>query len=143
MHEGQWQVDIATVERLVAEQFPAWRGLPVIPVHSDGTVNALFRVGHRVVVRFALLPDDDPSWPLDLLATQEVVARLATRVAVQVPVLLGVGVPGAGYPGYWTAYEWIPGETVQVATAGDTDAFASDLAAFVAELHRLPVDGRT
>ena len=53
MHEGQWNVTGEAVARLVAEQFPAWRDLPVEPVPSHGTVNSLFRVGDHIVVTLA------------------------------------------------------------------------------------------
>jgi hypothetical protein len=33
-------------------QFPQWRGLPVRPVASHETVNAIFRVGAGLVARF-------------------------------------------------------------------------------------------
>jgi aminoglycoside phosphotransferase (APT) family kinase protein len=52
MHDGQWNIGVEAVERLVVRQFPAWRGLPVTAVESHGTVNALFRLGGHIVLRF-------------------------------------------------------------------------------------------
>jgi aminoglycoside phosphotransferase (APT) family kinase protein len=143
MHEGQWHIAIETVERLVDEQFPAWRDLPVTPLVSHGTVNALFRLGDHIVLRFGLFPSEDPAWREELLAAQETVARLARRVEVQLPRPMAVGDPGSGYPGYWPIYEWIPGDTAREANIADPVSFASDLAAFVETLHEMPTDGRT
>lgn len=143
MHEGQWDIGVEAVERLVVRQFPAWRGLPVTAVVSHGTVNALFRLGDHIVLRFDLFPSDDPAWRAELLAAQGTVARLAARVAVQLPVPLAVGEPGDGFPGFWAVYEWIPGETARESRITDLDTFAVDLAAFTRALHDMPTDGRT
>ena len=142
MHEGQWDIGVEEVERLVVRQFPSWRGLSVTPVVSHGTVNALFRLGDHIVLRFGLFPSGDPAWREELLAAQETVARLAARVAVQLPVPLAVGEPGDGFPGFWAVYEWIPGETPE-SRITDLDIFAIDLAAFTRTLHHMPTDGRT
>ena len=45
MHPGQVHVTLATVRALVRDQFPEWAGLTVREVHSEGTVNAIFRIG--------------------------------------------------------------------------------------------------
>jgi aminoglycoside phosphotransferase (APT) family kinase protein len=58
MHPNQLTVKIGTVRTLVAEQFPSWAELSVRAVASHGTVNALFRIGDRLVARFPLQPGD-------------------------------------------------------------------------------------
>jgi hypothetical protein len=52
MHANQLTVSVETVRKLVDEQFPEWRGLPVRGVASRGTVNALFRIGDKFLARF-------------------------------------------------------------------------------------------
>ena len=59
MHADQFDVTVEAVHGLVADQFPQWRDLPARPVPSDGTVNALFRAGDDVVLRFPLRPGPD------------------------------------------------------------------------------------
>jgi aminoglycoside phosphotransferase (APT) family kinase protein len=71
MHEGQWDIGVEAVQRLVVRQFPAWRGLPITSVVSHGTVNALFRLGDHIVLRFDLFPSDDSAWRADLLACSQ------------------------------------------------------------------------
>jgi aminoglycoside phosphotransferase (APT) family kinase protein len=151
MHADQVDLTVGVVAHLVAEQFPAWSGRPVRPVASDGTVNALFRVGEDIVLRFPLLP----ARRAVLLREQENARRIAPHVPLEVPEPLGLGEPGAGYPGPWAAYRWIPGSpatrTVPAAPApaptpdalGDPDVFARDLAGFVRSLHGLDTGGRT
>lgn len=47
MHVEEWEVDTGLVRGLIVEQFSHWAGLSLIPVKTDGTVNAVFRLGER------------------------------------------------------------------------------------------------
>ncbi|MEJ7774529.1 MAG: aminoglycoside phosphotransferase, partial [Nocardioidaceae bacterium] len=58
MHADQLTVTADMVKRLVHEQFPAWRQLPLLEVASEGTVNAIFRVGDDLAARFPLRAQD-------------------------------------------------------------------------------------
>ena len=62
MHPDEVAVDAATVARLVAAQFPQWAALPVRPVPSTGTVNAIFRIGDELYARLPRLA----TWVADL-----------------------------------------------------------------------------
>lgn len=140
MHADQVDVDVDTVRRLVADQLPRWRSLPVRPVPSDGTENALFRLGDEVVLRFPLRPDPDTR---DGLVREQENARLvAAHVPLEVPTPLALGEPGHGYPGPWAAYRWIPGTRVGEADGVDPDVLAHDLAGFVRAFHAIPTGGR-
>jgi len=139
MHADQVDVTEQVVAALVADQFPRWRGRPVRAITSHGTVNALFRLGDEVVLRFPLRPSRDPGLRAELIAEQENVRRIAAHVPVAVPEPLALGEPGEGYDGPWTAYRWIPGETGRI---GDPEAFARDLAGFVRALHGIDAGGR-
>jgi aminoglycoside phosphotransferase (APT) family kinase protein len=54
MHKDQLALDVGTVRRLVDEQFPQWRALPIRQVSTAGTVNAIFRLGEDLAARFPL-----------------------------------------------------------------------------------------
>ena len=143
MHAGQVDVMPGTVARLVAVQFPQWHDLPVRAVASHGTVNALFRLGDEIVLRFPLRPSLDAGLRDKLAAEQDTARRVAAHVPVPVPEPVGFGEPGEGYPGPWTAYRWIPGETASSEHIADPGAFACDLAGFVSALHGMDTGGRT
>lgn len=51
MHEHELSITGSMVERLVADQFPHWAGLPVRHASSAGTDNAMSRLGDTMVVR--------------------------------------------------------------------------------------------
>jgi aminoglycoside phosphotransferase (APT) family kinase protein len=93
MHSDQVDVREEAVARLVSAQFPAWRELPVRSITSHGTVNALFRLGDDLVLRFLPRPSSDQDlW--DALSASQTHARLvAPHVPVPVPgpVALGDG----------------------------------------------------
>ncbi|MFI7577539.1 aminoglycoside phosphotransferase family protein [Micromonospora sp. NPDC049497] len=140
MHADQVDIPADVVAALVADQFPRWRDRPVRPVVSHGTVNALFRLGDDVVLRFPLQPGD-PERHADLVREQENARRLAPLLPLPVPEPLALGEPGPGYPGPWTAYRWIPGETAGDARVRDVVEFADDLAGFVRALHATDAAG--
>ncbi|WP_326563006.1 aminoglycoside phosphotransferase family protein [Micromonospora sp. NBC_01796] len=142
MHADQVEITTDVVAALVAAQFPDWSALPVRPVTSYGTVNALFRLGEDIVLRFPLQPNLDPELRDDLLTEQANARRIAAYVSVAVPEPLAIGEPGEGYGGPWTAYRWIPGETASAGSIGDRDVFARDLAGFVTALHGIDTGGR-
>lgn len=139
MHADQLDIDAATVRALVDEQFPAWRELPIRPLASQGTVNAIFRLGDRLTARFPLQPRDNArQWLADeAAAAEELLGR--TRFATPEPVALGE--PGPGYPMPWSVQTWLPGEVVTDQTLGDD--FARDLAEFITGVRAIDTRGRT
>ncbi|MGH8880763.1 MAG: aminoglycoside phosphotransferase family protein [Stackebrandtia sp.] len=137
MHADQVDITVDTVTRLVAEQFPQWRDLPVRSVESTGTVSALFRLGNDIVLRFPFRPRVDN----ELRREQEHARTIASNAPVRVSEPLGIGEPGEGYPGRWAAYGWIPGTPATTTPVGE--AFASDLAAFVRAVRAIGTDGAT
>jgi aminoglycoside phosphotransferase (APT) family kinase protein len=147
MHADQVDITEAAVRRLVAEQFPQWRDLPVQAVASHGTVNALFRLGAQIVLRFPLQPGRDPGLRDELRGEQDLARRLGAHlrsagVPLAVPEPVALGEPGDGYPGPWTAYRWIPGESASGERLGDPVLFARDLAEFVRAVHGMDTAGR-
>src|SRR5262245_54783052 len=52
-----------------------------------------------------------------------------------------MGVPGCGFPRPWSVRRWIDGERADVAPIADLGRFATDLAEFLAALHRIDAAG--
>jgi aminoglycoside phosphotransferase (APT) family kinase protein len=140
MHPGQLAVTAETVRGLVGEQFPQWRALPVVPVRSAGTVNALFRLGEELVARFPLVPRDDVrTWlESEAAAARELLGR--TRFATPEPV--AIGEPGDGYPLPWSVQTWVHGAVATPESPGHSPAFARDLAEFVRDVRAIDTRGR-
>lgn len=124
---GKFPVDAALVERLIAGQFPQWTGLPARPVALDGWDNWTFHLGDRMKVRlpsdvgYALQAEKEATW----------LPKLAPHLPYDVPVAVGIGQPTDEFPWLWSIYEWLDGEPVSPANAGDRVQLARDVAAFL------------
>jgi len=142
MHAGQLTVSVETVRALVAEQFPEWRGLPIRSVDSQGTVNAIFRIGDGLAARFPLQPRDAESARCWLEAEAEAARELAGSTRFPTPEPVALGEPGMGYPLPWSVQTWLPGVAATDEDPGGSDAFAHDLAEFIRAVRGIDTRGR-
>jgi aminoglycoside phosphotransferase (APT) family kinase protein len=137
MHADEVEIDVSLVRRLLAEQFPRWAGYSVTPVRSAGTDNALYRLGDDMVVRL----------PRILGATGQVekehrwLPRLAPFLPLAIPRPIEKGMPAEGYPWPWSVYRWLEGEPATSGRIADPHRAATDVARFVAALHRIDPAG--
>ena len=142
MHDGQLTISVAAVRELLCLQFPQWQSLPIRAVASDGTVNAIFRIGARLAARFPLQPADVAATRQWLESEASAARRLIGRTRFRTPEPVAIGEPGAGYPLPWSVQTWLPA----VATEQDQSrsvTFARDLADFVGEVRAIDTEGRT
>jgi aminoglycoside phosphotransferase (APT) family kinase protein len=137
MHQGEIDIDVELVHRLLAAQFPAWSSLPVEAVDSTGTVNAIYRLGHDMCVRLPRVQE----WADDLTKELRWLPVLAPHLPLAVPVPVAAGEPGSGYPFRWAIYRWLEGRTFARDRAVDERLAAADLARFVRELRRIDPSG--
>ncbi|MEU1969157.1 aminoglycoside phosphotransferase family protein [Micromonospora sediminicola] len=143
MHEGQLTVTPAIVRGLVDSQFPAWRDLPVRPLASEGTVNAVFRLGEGLTVRLPLQPQEPEVARRWLEREADAARELLGRTRFPTPEPVALGAPGAGYPLPWAVQTWLPGVVATDRDPGDSYAFADDLAEFVDGVGAIDTRGRT
>lgn len=138
MHADEVETDVTLVGRLLAAQFPQWADLPLEPVPSAGTDNALYRLGDEMVVR---LPRVERAVG-QVAKEQKWLPRLAPLLPLAIPVPLAKGVPAEGYPWEWSVYRWLEGENATSERIADLGQAATDLAQFIAALRRVdPSDG--
>ncbi|MCX6024158.1 MAG: aminoglycoside phosphotransferase family protein [Chloroflexi bacterium] len=133
MHADEVDTDVTLVRRLLAGQFPQWADLPLAPVRSAGTDNAIFRLGDDMAVRLPRIHraigqvDKEQEW----------LPRLAPLLPLAIPVPLAMGTPAEGYPWHWSVYRWLEGENATIDRITDPRQAAADLAQFVAALRRI------
>ena len=132
LHENELDIDAALVRRLLAAQFPQWAGLPLEPLPVGGTDNAIFRLGDHLSVRLPKASDRTGGFEKEA----RWLPVLAPQLPLAIPTPVALGQPGEGYPCAWAVHEWLEGDDATDA-ALDLAAAASDLAAFLAALHRI------
>ncbi|BCJ58931.1 aminoglycoside phosphotransferase family protein [Micromonospora endophytica] len=128
--DGRAGITAELVERLIAAQFPQWSGLPVRPVPVDGHDNRTYRLGTELTVRLPTAAGYVPA----VAKENEWVPRVAPQLPVAVPPILGLGVPGEGYPFPWSVRDWLPGETADRWRIDDLPEFAVAVAGFLRAL---------
>ena len=137
MHADEVSTDASLVRRLLGAQFPAWAGLPIEPVASAGTDNAIYRLGEDMAVR---LPRVD--WAVGQVEKEHRwLPELAAFLPLAIPAPLGKGMPAEGYPWQWSVCRWLEGENATIERLADPRQAATDLAHFVAALQRIDPAG--
>ena len=142
MHPDQQLVSLAMVTELVDQQFPEWREMPVAEVASQGTVNALFRIGGKFVARFPLRPGDVTVTRRWLESEAQAARELSGRTRFRTPEPVALGEPGAGYPLPWSVQTWLPGTVATAEDPGGSVAFGHDLAEFIRGVRAIDTRGR-
>ena len=130
MHADEIAIDETLVRRLLTAQFPAWASLPLAPVREAGTDHALWRLGDDLAARLPRIP----SAARQAAKEQAWLPRLAPSLPLAVPLPVGFGAPGAGYPWRWTVQRWLPGEPATPERLADPGAAAGTLARFLVAL---------
>ncbi len=137
MHADEADIDASLVRRLLAAQFPEWAGLPISPVDSAGTDNALYWLGDDMVVRLPRIPgatgqvEKEHRW----------LPRLAPLLPLAIPVPIAKGMPAEGYSWPWSVYQWLEGEIATMERIAEPRKVASELGRFVAALQRIDTTG--
>jgi aminoglycoside phosphotransferase (APT) family kinase protein len=127
-------IDTSLVRRLVADQFPQWSHLPIVPVAYDGWDNHTFRLGNELSVR---LPSA-AGYAAQVHKEHRWLPLLAPHLPKDIPVPVALGVPTADYPFHWSIYRWLEGEIAICAQGLDKTRLAVDVAEFLTCLHQVP-----
>lgn len=142
MHTDQLDVTTAIVRRLIDDQFPELRDLAIEEVASDGTVNAIYRVGNNLAARFPLRDQDPSASRLWLESEARASRELASCSPAPTPMPVAIGAPGHGYPLPWAVQTWLPGNVATVEDPAHSIPFAEDLASFITSLRAADTQGR-
>lgn len=137
MHMDKLELDVSIIRRLLAAQFPQWADLPIEYLRSSGTDHAIFRLNDDMAIRLPLLRR-----VVDQVhKEQRWLPVLAPHLPLQIPVPIGKGAPGEGYPWHWSVYRWLEGEDATVRPIADEQAAAIALARFVNALRKVDPTG--
>lgn len=133
MHDDEIDIGVDLVRRLIADQHPQWSELPLEPVPSSGTDNAMFRLGDAMVVRMPRI-----HWAVEAVEREDRwLPVLAPHLPFAIPTPLASGDPGEGYPWSWSIYEWLEGNDVIDGRLNDPLQAARDIASFLNALRAI------
>ena len=133
MHADEFEIDILLVKRLLSSQFPHWADLPLKPVPSAGTDNALYRLGNDKVIRLPRI-----NWAVgDVEKEWHWLPKLAPLLPIAIPKPLAQGIPTTDYPWPWGIYSWLEGSNPIVEHISDPLSLTHDLIAFIKALHKV------
>jgi len=130
-------LDVELVERLVADQFPQWAGLPVRPVELNGWDNVTFRLGEELSVR---LPSHD-MYVAEIDKEHRWLPVLARQLPLPIPEPLAKAEPNTAFPRPWSIYRWLPGMPATPERVTDPVRLAEDLAEFLTALYGVDAAG--
>jgi aminoglycoside phosphotransferase (APT) family kinase protein len=137
MHDDERAIDVSLVVRLLAAQFPQWAALPIEPVRSPGTDNAIYRLGDDMAVRLPRIEGATGQ----LEKEHQWLPRLAPLLPLPIPAPLAMGMPAEGYPWRWSVYRWLEGEAATMDRIADPRQAATSLGEFVGALQRIDPAG--
>lgn len=126
-------IDSTLVSRLLTNQFPQWKDLPVQPVAVGGWDNRTFHLGKQMLVRMP----SAAKYAMKVEIEQKWLPKLAPLLPLSIPEPLAMGEPGEGYPWRWSIYRWIEGDTAASAHIANQCDFATSLAQFLIALQRI------
>ncbi len=137
MHDDEVDIDEHLVRRLLSDQFPHWADLPLTPVRSAGTDNAMYRLGDNLAVRIPRI-----HWAVESLRTeQHWLPRIAPHLPVPSPIPVGLGTPTEDFEWPWSICRWVDEENPAAGRLTDPTGLAQDLVAFIAALRAVDPTG--
>lgn len=137
MHENELDIDKTLVTQLIKNQCPQWGDLPITPILSSGTDNALFRLGTDYVVRLPRIEWSPGSVVKSVNQEYEWIPKVASVLKVPVSEPLFKGKPDNTYPWPWMITRWNDGHNPPFENEHEYEQLAIDLALFLNELHSI------
>ena len=137
MHENELEIDEKLVLGLVKNQCPQWAKLPLKPIASSGTDNALFRLGNEYVVRLPRIEWSPGSIDKNINKEWEWLPKIAKLLNTPISEPLFKGEPSNNYPWLWTITKWNEGNNPDFEEENEYALLAKDLAVFLNELHTI------
>jgi len=142
MHDDEIVISDEVVRGLIDSQFPEWSLEQIVRIQSSATVNAIFKIGEKFAARFPLRPDE-PELIRKALEEEAMASAEFIRCSpFPAPAPVAIGTAGAGYQLPWSVQSWLPGTVAAHTDAGESGAFARDLAALVIALRQADTGGR-
>ncbi|TLM80849.1 aminoglycoside phosphotransferase family protein [Pseudarthrobacter sp. NamE5] len=142
MHDDELDISVEIVQQLILDQFPEWSHEVVEQIKSDGTVNAIYRIGTSQAARFPLRASDPSLVAAELQREASAMRELLAVCPFPAPVPIAMGRPGHHYPLPWTVQSWLAGEVATPDGCAHSEEFAKDVGELIRALRSAPTRGR-
>ena len=142
MHHDQVYIDVDVARAMIADQFPEYRHVPVVPIAATGTENAIFRIGSDLSARFPLRSATAAKQAERLQQEATAMEEFARHCPVATPQPIAIGKPGPRYPMPWLLQSWVDGEVATHDSHAASDTFALGLADLIRSLRSADTRGR-
>ena len=135
IHMNKQRINEKLAKKLIDEQFPQWRNLPICAVKNSGHDNRTFKLGHHMSIRLPSAAGYAPQ----VMKEQKWLRKLSSQLSLTIPAPIAMGKPTEDYPWNWSVYQWIEGESLNCVSkdAMDRNEIAIQLARFIKELHQI------
>jgi len=127
MHANEFKISSILVKNLLLQQFPQWVDLDLVALKPEGTDNVMYKLGGDKVVRLPRIEIAVPSLEKEILW----LPKLASKLPIPVPKLIGVGDPSIEYPYPWFVYKLLEGSPIGEINILDKEQAAVDLGQFI------------
>ncbi|GAA1337446.1 aminoglycoside phosphotransferase family protein [Arthrobacter roseus] len=142
MHDDELHLDDDMVRQLIVEQFPEWRREPVRRIATEGTVNAIFRIGDDFAARLPLRGGNPDQVLTDVRREAAAQGELALCCPFPVTEPVAIGRPAAMYPLPWSVQTWLPGEVATPTGLAGSTKFVEDLVVLISTFRAADTGGR-
>ncbi len=135
-----FNITLALVSKLIADQFSEYAHLPVTPVEKQGHDNRTYKLGENMLVRMPTTK----TYALKVPKEQELLPRLKPYLTMVIPEPIEMGYPSSDYPFHFSIYKWLEGASANNLKIDDKnlESIALQLAKFLKELQAInEVDG--
>lgn len=137
MHEYELEIDEHLVRNLLKSQCPQWVDLPIVPIKSSGTDNALFRLGNAYVIRLPRTEWEPGSNNDKINKEYEWLPRIAKCLKTPISYPIFKGEPDTQYPYHWLITHWAEGCNPDFENQDEYEELAKDLAGFLNDFHKI------
>lgn len=137
MHENEFEIDEDFVCSLLKSQCPEWAHLPLKPIVSSGTDNALFRLGDSYIVRLPRIEWEPGSNNKSINKEYEWLPKIIRFLKTSISEPVFKGNSDQFYPWSWLITKWNEGHNPDFEKENEYALLAKDLAHFLNELHRI------
>lgn len=133
MHDDEIHIDVSLLRQLLKAQFPKWAKLPIKPIDSAGTDNAIFRIGSELCVRMPRIE----SAAKNIEKEHTWLKKLSPHLSLPISVPIEKGKPSETYRWHWSICRWLEGKNAAVRRIYDLNQCAQDLAQFLMSLWKI------